>query len=134
MQPYDPSPLTNSPSPNTTNHSPVLPGRAAIWIIATASFGIGLAMLFAASIFLRNPALLDEVTGAVFVYYLLRPLVLGIGFLGLAWKCLRYVDGITNFPIDSAEVREAHGSVWNWMAGLLIVFACIVIYHSLPVS
>ncbi len=87
--------------------------------------------LFGAWVYWRAPELLAGVTGAVYYYYALRPIVSGIAFLGLSWKCFRYVDAITHNAIESKEVRAAHGRVWNWMAVMLAAFVILVAYHSL---
>lgn len=130
MLPYEP-PEANADAASELAVEVKVPGRISIWAITGLSFCIGVASLFAARVFWRKPELLGGLTGSAYYYYTLRPIAIALGFLGLSWKCFRYVDAVDHNAMDSAEVRNAHGGVWNWMAVMLVAFVMLVAYHSL---
>ena len=129
-QPYEP-PESTSDGPVDRESTALVPGRIAIWAITGIAFCFGAAWLFGAWVFWRTPEFLTGLSGFTYYYYALRPIVLAVGFFGLSWKCLRYVDAVTHNVMDSSEVRLAHGDVWNWMAVMLAAFVILVAYHSL---
>ena len=130
MQPYEP-PETNADTAPELAVQVSVPGRISIWSIAGLSFCIGVASLFGAWVFWRRPELLGDLSGSAYYYYTLRPVAFAIGFLGLSWKCFRYVDAVDHNAMGSPEVRLAHGGVWNWMAVMMAAFVMLVAYHSL---
>lgn len=100
----------------------MLPGRTAIGIIAGVAFCFGGACLVGCATIWRNQGGLSDLRGAAYLYYLLRPLLYTIGSWGLTWRCVVYADAIAHNPFNSVAVRNAHGRVWNWIAGSLLVF------------
>ena len=101
---------------------PLVPGRFAIWTIVGLSFCLGAISLVGAWLFWRSPGLLAGYSGFNYYYYTFRPVLLAVGFLGLSWRCFRYVDAVTHNAFDSDVVRQAHGAAWNWMAVMLASF------------
>jgi len=130
MLPYD-SPGASVDADPELDAEVKMPGRMAIWSVAGLSFCAGLASAFGAWAFWRTPELLAGLSGFAYFYYALRLVVISVGFLGLSWKCFRYVDAIEHNPMNSLEVRRAHGGVWNWMAMMLAGFLTVVVFHSL---
>jgi len=127
MLPYQPpAPDREKPLQLVSNDS--IPGRFAIWSIATISFFLGFVSLYGAWALWRMQAL-DDLAGFAYYYYALRPAAMAVGFFGLFWKCLRYVDAVTHKPIESPEVRLAHGGVWNWMAAMLAMIMVMMVYQ-----
>ena len=128
-QPYKaPQPTSDEPA----HREPVtpVPGRTAIWFIAAVAFCFGAISLCATLLFWRSPELLAGASGSSYYYYALRPLALAVAFLGLSWKCSSYAHKLAHEPLDSIDVRRAHGHVWNWMAMMLAAFMALVAYHS----